>query len=407
MGGAAMKRIVIAGAAIAGLSAARGLRKAGFDGRIQLVDQEPTSPYRRPEVSKGILEGRVDETSIKVPWPDDLDLELVPASLRHVDFGAGTVIADHDGATITLPYDGLVLATGSLARLAPFRPLGNVFSLRSLDDGLRMRQALVGAQRLVLVGGGFIGLEVAAVARKLGLDVTVVEAAEVPLRHALGRTFGDHIAAVHRDRGVRILCGHTVAGVHGDATVEAVSLADGTRLPADVVLVSIGSTPATNWLTSSGLDTTRGVLCDRTCAPRGLADVVAAGDVATWHNPLYERHMRVEHWTNAIEQGTYAAQRLLGTHDPKGFVSAPYFWSDQYGMRLQSVGSTAGYDQIEILARDSERLLVAYGRQGRLICVAGLHAGRAVMSYRRLVLDRATMDAARTQANETVEVIRA
>lgn len=396
-----MRRVVIAGAATAGLSAARTLRQAGFDGRIQLVDSEPASPYRRPEVSKGILEGRIDETTIRTPWPDDLGLELVTASLRHVDFGARTVVAD----AVTLPYDGLVVATGSLARPSPFQQLGNVFSLRSLDDGVRMHQALAGAQRLVLIGGGFIGLEVAAVARKLGLHVTVVEAAEVPLGHALGADFGEHLAALHRDRGVEILCGRRVSGIHGAGTVESVSLADGTHLPADIVLVSIGSVPAVDWLASSGLDTARGVPCDRTCAVRGTTGVVAAGDVAHWYNPLYQRHVRVEHWTNAIEQGTYAARRLLGKHDPEGFASAPYFWSDQYGMRLQSVGSTTGYDETEILSRNGEKLLVAYGRQGKLICVAGLDMGTTVMSYRHLVSEQATMDAVRTKACEKEDTV--
>ncbi|MBB5157141.1 oxidoreductase C-terminal domain-containing protein [Saccharopolyspora phatthalungensis] len=138
----------------------------------------------------------------------------------------------------------------------------------------------------------------------------------------------------------------------------------------------------------------------------GAAGVVAAGDAANWYNPLYERFMRVEHWTNAIEQGTYAARRPLGTHDPDGFASAPYFWSDQYGMLLQSVGSTAGYDEIEILVRDGEKLLVAYARHGRLICVAGLHAGTAVMSYRCLVSAQATMDTVRAKEHETAEAVR-
>jgi NADPH-dependent 2,4-dienoyl-CoA reductase/sulfur reductase-like enzyme len=396
-----MNRILIAGASTAGLSAARELRKIGFAGTIQLVDEEPESPYRRPEVSKGILGGKIDETTIKVRWPEDLDLERVSGMrLSEIDFRARTVTGERDHSTLTLSFDGLVIATGSTARPSPFDPhLANVFSLRSLQDGLRMREAMLKSERIVLIGGGFIGLEVAAVARGMGIAVTIVEATDVPLGHALGSAFGTHMATMHRERGVEIICGVTVTSVDGKhGAVESVSLSDGRRLEADVVLVSIGSVPAVDWLTASGLDASGGVMCDHTCAADGLEMVVAAGDVASWYNPLYQRQMRVEHWTHAIEQGTYAARRLLGVHDPVGFASAPYFWSDQYGMRLQSIGSTLGFDETETLLEEGEKLVVAYGREDHVICIAGLHAGTAVMSYRKHVLERATMDEVRQKA---------
>ena len=400
-----LKRIVVAGAATAGLSAARELRKQGFAGVIQLVDAEPASPYRRPEVSKGILSGKIDESTIKVRWPDDLGLELRSGvRITEVDFSARTLTAHEADETVTLPFDGLVIATGSRARPSPFDPtFTNVFSLRSLDDGLRMRGALDGAERIVLVGGGFIGLEVAAVARTKGIAVTIVEATDVPLGNALGDAFGRHMAAMHESHGVEIICGETVTGIEGsDGVADTVSLSNGRQLPADLVLVSIGSVPAVDWLTVSGIEAAAGVVCDETCAVLGLEDVVAAGDVASWFNPLYQRRMRVEHWTNAIEQGTYAARRLLGVHDPAGFSSAPYFWSDQYGGRLQSYGSTQGYDEVEVLVRDGEKLLVAYGREGRVICTAGLQCGAAILAYRRLVLDLASMDDVRRHALETL-----
>jgi NADPH-dependent 2,4-dienoyl-CoA reductase/sulfur reductase-like enzyme len=196
-----------------------------------------------------------------------------------------------------------------------------------------------------------------------------------------------------------VITGVTVTGLEGaHGAVRTVSLSDGRQLPADLVLVSIGSQPSVDWLTTSGLDAAAGVQCDHTCAVEGLRDVVAAGDVASWHNPLYDRRMRVEHWTNAIEQGTYAARRLLGVHDPAGFVSAPYFWSDQYGMRLQSIGSTQGFDEAEVLAHDGDKLVVAYGREGRLVCVAGLHAGTAVMGFRAMVVGAAPMTDVRAKA---------
>lgn len=396
-----MRRIVVAGAAMAGLSAARELRKQGFAGTIQLLDEEPASPYRRPEVSKGILSGKVDETTIKVRWPDDLGLELLGGvRLTEVDLTGRTVTGQRGDDSLTVPYDGLVIATGSRARPSPFDPtLRNVFSLRSLGDGLHMREAMRDAQRIVLVGGGFIGLEVAAVARTQGIEVTVVEATDVPLGHALGDVFGRRMAALHQSRGVEIICGETVLGFEGrDGLADTVSLSDGRELAADLVLVSIGSMPAVEWLTVSGLDALAGVVCDRTCAVVGVDDAVAAGDLASWYNPLYERQMRVEHWTNAIEQGTYAGRRLLGAHDPAGFSSAPYFWSDQYGMRLQSYGSTHGYDEIEVLVDEGDKLMVAYGRQGRVISVAGLQGGAAILAYRRLVVAGASMNEVRQHA---------
>jgi NADPH-dependent 2,4-dienoyl-CoA reductase/sulfur reductase-like enzyme len=400
-----LQRVLVAGAATAGLSAARELRKQGFAGVIQLVDEEPASPYRRPEVSKGILSGKIDETTIKVRWPDDLDLELLgDVRLTEVDF-AGRFASGHQaGKSIKLPYDGLVIATGSRARPSPFDPtLRNVFSLRSLGDGLRMRDAMHHADRIVLVGGGFIGLEVAAVARTQGKAVTVVEATDVPLGHALGDVFGRHMADLHIRRGVEIICGETVTGIEGsDGLAHTVSLSDGRQLPTDLVLVSIGSIPAVDWLTVSGLEALGGVLCDKTCAVVGLDDVVAAGDVANWFNPLYQRQMRIEHWTNAIEQGTYAGRRLLGVHDPEGFSSAPYFWSDQYGMRLQSYGSTQGYDEVEVLVHEDEKLMVAYGREGTVICAVGLQSGASILAYRRLVIARATMDETRQHAAEAL-----
>jgi NADPH-dependent 2,4-dienoyl-CoA reductase/sulfur reductase-like enzyme len=396
-----MRRIVVAGGATAGLSAARELRKRGFDGEVLLVDEEPASPYRRPEVSKGILSGKFDEAKIAVPWPTDLDLQRrTGLRLQAVDLDRRTLSGVFDGEHVELGYDGLVIATGSVARPSPFDPeLSGVFSLRKLTDGLRMRDAMRDAQRLVLIGGGFIGLEVAAVARDLGRDVAVVEAADVPLGTVLGNVFGRHMTALHRSRGVEVITGVTVTGLEGaDGAVRTVSLSDGRQLPADLVLVSIGSLPSVDWLTTSGLDAAAGVRCDHTCAVEGLPDVVAAGDVASWHNPLYDRRMRVEHWTNAIEQGSYAARRLLGVHDPAGFVSAPYFWSDQYGMRLQSIGSTQGFDEAEVLAHDGDKLVVAYGREGRLVCVAGLHAGTAVMGFRAMVLAAAPMADVRAKA---------
>ncbi|GAA4548299.1 FAD/NAD(P)-binding oxidoreductase [Pseudonocardia xishanensis] len=390
------QRVVVAGASTAGLSAARHLRRAGFTGSITLADTEEHAPYRRPEVSKGMLTGKVDRTTAAVRFPDDLGLELLGGTtLVGLDLAARTVRAVSDGAARELPFDGLVIATGTEARPSPYGTVRGAHVLRSLSDAVALRAALTEAQSVVIVGAGFIGLEVAAVLRGLDKEVTVLEAAGVPLERVLGARFGEHLATVHADRGVWLRCGVMVDGVEvgPDGAVTAVRTSDGMRVEADVVLLATGAVPATAWLAGSGLDVADGVRCDATCAVEGAENVVGAGDVASWWNPLYRRRMRVEHWNHALDQGAYAASRLLGLHDPAGFSTAPYFWSDQFGMRIQSIGSTAGHDRAEVVEHHGDRLVVAYGHEGSLVAVAGIQAGTAINGYRRPVLDRVALDA--------------
>jgi NADPH-dependent 2,4-dienoyl-CoA reductase/sulfur reductase-like enzyme len=203
---------------------------------------------------------------------------------------------------------------------------------------------------------------------------------------------------------VALVCGAGVAGIEGHGRVERVRLTDGTVLEADLVLAAIGSAPAVDWLASSGLDVARGVRCDSGCAVEGAPGVVAAGDVASWLNPLYGRTMSVEHWTHAIQQGSFAARRLLGCADPEGFASAPYFWSDQFDFKLESFGSTAGHDEARIVDHDGDGVIVAYGRAGLLVAVAGLNAGRRLHAYRRLVERRATIDDAQIPGGERCSI---
>ncbi|WP_028267813.1 NAD(P)/FAD-dependent oxidoreductase [Arthrobacter sp. MA-N2] len=399
-----MDNIVIAGASTAGLTAARELRKKGFMGRLRLVEQDRSGPYRRPEVSKGLLSGALNASDIAIAWPADLDLELVlGARLEHLDVGDRAVGIRHDdGRAESLHFDRLLLATGCIARPTPFDPtIGRVHTLRSAQDAQNMKADLDRADRVAIIGGGFIGLEVAAVAQKLGKSVTVIEAAEIPLSRILGDVFGNRIAAHHQAHGVELITGASVVGldVDGSNNVAAVALASGERIEADVVLMAIGSRPAIDWLESSGLPSSDGIECDETCAVEGTDGlIVAAGDLASWINPLYQRRMRVEHWTNAIEQGTYAARRLMGAHDPDGFVSAPYFWSDQHGVKIQSIGSSFGHDEAVVIDESDDSMLVAYGLNGRLLSVAGLNAGTRVMKHRRLVLEGASMTEVRGAA---------
>jgi NADPH-dependent 2,4-dienoyl-CoA reductase/sulfur reductase-like enzyme len=392
-----MDRVVIAGASIAGLSAARELRRGGFDGSLTLVDADLEAGYRRPAVSKGILTGEDTPEKVRLPWPEDPSLELHSgARLHSLDLERRALVGDDaEGAPLVLPFDGLVLATGSAAKRTPLgRALDGVFTLRGMSDALALREALRSARRLVVVGAGFIGLEVAASARKLGLEVTVVEAAPRPLGHVLGPELADRMAALHVERGVEIACGVTVAEVEGRGEVEVVELTNGRRLETDVLLVAVGSVPAVGWLEGSGLDVgAHGVACDPTCAADGADRIVAAGDITAWKNPLYGRRMRIEHWTNAQEQGAYAARRLLGSHDPEGFSSAPYFWSDQYDSKVQSIGSTIGHDQARVVLNADGKIAVGYGQEGRLIAVAGINVGPLIPRARRLIESRSPVAA--------------
>lgn len=386
--------VVIVGGSTAGLSAARELRTQGYDGDIQVLDSDPRAPFRRPAVSKGILSGAQSASDVAVPWPDALGLQRVTGTATGLDLEARLVHAsDPDGATFSLPFASLVIATGTAARPLPM-PGGELAStLRGLEDGESSHARLQNAKRIVIVGGGFIGLEAAAVARGMGKDVTVVEAAPLPLAHAVGTTLGWHIAELHRTRGVSLVCGVGVASIHQEGDGFHLVLSSGATLEADFVLGAVGSAPVTGWLQGSGLDIANGVRCDATCAVVGAEGVVAAGDVATWPNPLYGRLMRVEHWANAIEQGTFAARTLMGTHDSLGFSSAPYFWSDQYELKIQSIGSAAGHDESVVLEHDGERIIVAYGRDGALVGVAGVNTGPIIPKYRPMIDRRELLSA--------------
>ncbi|MFB6939462.1 NAD(P)/FAD-dependent oxidoreductase [Streptomyces chartreusis] len=352
-----MRRIVVVGASAAGLAAAETLRREGHDGTLTLVGDEPLAPYDRPSLSKQLLAGEWEPGRLDLRTPDDLaglDLDLrlgVPAtSLRladaEVDLGDGS----------SVPYDGLIIATGVRPRRLPGAG-GHV--LRTLDDAVRLRDRLAPGRRLVVVGAGFLGAEAAAVARRLGCEVTLLEPAPVPLAHAVGARVGEMLADAHRERGVDLRCGVTVTEVTG----HGVRLADGELVAADEVLTAVGALPNTDWLADSGLTVGDGVVCDEYC--EAARDVYAAGDVARWFNPLFGRSMRIEHRTNAAEQGMAAARNLLRPEARKPFAPVPYFWSDQYDMKIQAYGYLRGHDEVAVVEGDvAERRFVAVYRTG-------------------------------------------
>jgi NADPH-dependent 2,4-dienoyl-CoA reductase/sulfur reductase-like enzyme len=391
-----VKSVAIVGMSLAGLRAAEALRRAGFDGRIDAIGAEAHLPYDRPPLSKELLAGswQPDDVVLRKQGVDDLDLEwrlgrravALDLAARHVEIEGGDRVT----------FDGLVIATGSVPRRLPSLDghLDGVFVLRTLDDALAIRSRLEAGPRVVVIGAGFIGAEVAATCRGRGLEVTVLEALPQPMVRGLGTEIGAVCAALHRDHGVDLRLGVSVEALEGDGRVERVRLADGAVIDADLVVVGIGVIPATDWLDGSGLTVADGVVCDET----GLAapGVVVAGDAARWPNPLFDgESMRLEHWTNATEQGVAAAERLLvgdGTALP--FAPVPFVWSDQYDVKIQSVGRFNADDDLHVAhgTLDERRFVALFGRRGRLTGALGFGRPRQVMQYRRMIAERRSFD---------------
>jgi len=398
-------QMVVVGASLAGLRAAEELRRLGFDGRLAIVGAEAHLPYDRPPLSKELLAGEVptEQVSLRRQGYDDLraDWHLERRAV-HLDVDGRTVaLADGD----QLDFTGCVIATGATPRTLPGTPaLAGIHTLRTLDDCLAIRDALDDGPRVIVVGAGFIGAEVAATCRRRHLSVTVLEALPTPMVRGLGPVLGDVLAALHRDHGVDLRTGVGVAGFEGDERVERVRLDDGDSIDADVVVVGVGVTPETAWLEDSGLTLDNGVVCDETLL--ATPGVVAAGDVCRWPNPLFDGElMRLEHWTNAAEQGVAAAQRLLasdGAGEP--FAPVPFVWSDQYDVKIQVAGHVRGDDDIEVVSGTlaERRFVAAVGRAGRLVGAVGFSNPRVLMQYRRLIAERASfadaIDAARQEA---------
>jgi NADPH-dependent 2,4-dienoyl-CoA reductase/sulfur reductase-like enzyme len=402
------QRIVVVGSSLAGLRAAEELRHRGFGGTITMVGDEPREPYDRPPLSKQVLAGEwdVDRIALAVAHEggiDGLDLEWRRgAQAVGLDPGDRRLRLRAGG---DLAYDGLVIATGARPRELPgTEELASVRTLRTLDDALALRAALdAGARRVVVVGAGFIGAEVAATCRTAGCDVTILEALPVPLGRALGDEMGAVMGDLHRDHGVDVRLGVGVAGFAGDGAVTRVDLADGTHVEADLVVVGIGVTPNTSWLEGSGLPLDDGVVCDATT--RVAPGIVAAGDVARWPSHRVGEVLRVEHWDNALTMGVHAAPRLLAdrggdpAHDPATtapYDPVPWFWSDQYDRKIQLAGRSSPADEVRVVdgSTDERRFVALYRRGDRLVGVLAMNRPRLLMTFRRLVEKGATWDEA-------------
>ena len=368
-----MDTFVIVGGGLAAAKTAEGLRRGGFEGRVVLLGDEHHLPYERPPLSKGYLLGteELETAFVHSPeWYDEQD----------VDLRAGTVVTalDPDAHTVAtddghVGYDRLLIATGSTPRRLPVADDSGapVAYLRTIEDSNRLRESLQPGRRIVIIGGGWIGLEVAAAARTAGCEVVVLEALDLPLVRVLGSEVAEVFRTLHEEHGVDLRTNATVTSVENDGGRAVVRLAEGSSVTADLLVVGVGVTPNTALGQAAGLKTDNGIVVDewlRTSQP----DVFAAGDVANAYHPVLRRHLRVEHWDNAIEQGLTAARNMLGAEEP--YERLPYFFTDQYDLGIEYVGSVGpdGYDEVVLRGDLPGRVLTAFWlKDGSAL--AGMH----------------------------------
>jgi 3-phenylpropionate/trans-cinnamate dioxygenase ferredoxin reductase component len=412
-------KAVVVGASLAGWRAVETLRAEGFEGLLTLVGAERHLPYDRPPLSKQVLAGT---------WPPEkavLADRRRSSELRvHEVLGRQAVRLDVEGRAVELDdgsivqADGIVIATGAAPRPLPgtesLGPADGLFTLRTLDDSLALRAAVTAApeSRVVVIGAGFIGAEVASTSAQLGCRVTVLEALDIPLRLVLGPELGRHCASLYGAHGVDLRTSVSVTRLrravgNGEADGSAaagrleVELADGEIIVADVVVVGIGVAPSTGWLNDSGLEVGNGVVCDHSLF---AADgIVAAGDVARWEwrHDNGEEQIRIEHWQVAAEAGVAAARSLLaGRIDAPAFSPVPYFWSDQFDIRFQVLGNPSGEDEVVITEGSLEegKFVAVFGRAGRLRAVMAIGKPRPLMGFRPLLQTGCSFDDALAHA---------
>ncbi|HUG36627.1 MAG TPA: FAD-dependent oxidoreductase [Candidatus Limnocylindrales bacterium] len=369
------RRIVIVGASLAGATAAVTLREEGFDGEIHLLGAERELPYNRPPLSKTYLRGE-----------EGFDAQLVKPAAYYAEqrielrLGAPATSIDTSGKTVDLgsgarvPYDQLLVTTGSRNRTlsVPGANLDNVFQLRTVQECDRIRAVIPKSRRAVVIGFGFIGCEVSASLRQLGVEVAVVEGARVPLARVLGDEVGQVLAEIHRDKGVELVLEDSVAALEGNARVERVRTTKGRVLECDMVVAGIGIVPNTELLGAAGAAVDNGVLVDGHCRT-SLPDVFAAGDVTNHLHPIFGR-LRVEHWNNGQRQGQAAARAMLGGAAPYDYIHS--FWSDQYEHLIEYVGFAKRWDRVVFRGRPESRKFLGFFLEGGIIRAAvGLDRG--------------------------------
>lgn len=390
-----MARMVIVGAGLAGAKAAEALRDRGFDGEVTLIGDEPHRPYERPPLSKEFLAGKADRESVFVhpeEWYAEQRVELRLGAATRID-RAGHRVELVDGGTVG--YDKLLLATGSRPRSLPVPGIEarGVHMLRRLEDAERLKSILTPGSRLAVIGAGWIGLEVAAAAREAGVEVCVLEALELPLLRVLGPEVALIFADLHDERGVDLRFGVTVREITTrDGVACGVRLADDTEVPADNVLVSVGITPNTGLASEAGLEVRDGILVDaslRTTDP----DIYAAGDVASAYHPLLGRHIRVEHWANALNQPATAAAAMLGS--AAVYDELPYFYTDQYDLGMEYIGHVepGAHDRIVFRGNVTKHEFIAFWlNHNRILAGMAVNTWDMIDPIKALIRSRTTID---------------
>ncbi|NEW56937.1 oxidoreductase [Nocardia cyriacigeorgica] len=384
-----LNRIVIVGASLAGLRAAQTLRAEAFAGEVTVVGAESHLPYNRPPLSKGVLDG---EDDIALPGADDLDSHWLHGR-RAVDLRVDErVVVLDDGSAV--PYDGLVIATGARARRFEHQPPG-VHSLRTVEDALALRAELTaGPRHLTVIGGGFIGSEVASTARRQGLPVTLVDAGPYPMRETLGAHAAQWLAHHHERNGVELVAGVRAAGFDGEARVTAVRLDDGRQIHTDLVVAGTGVVPNTDWLRTSGLKLDDGVVTTDSLFAHGESAIVAAGDLVRWPHRHYDGALiRIEHWANANEQGALAARNLLaGPEAAAPYTAIPSFGTSVHGARVQTAGLPALGDEELVMIDEPDRLAVAFLARGVLVGAVAVNAPKDLLRLKRGIAAHATRE---------------
>ena len=368
---------VIVGAGLAGGGAATTLREEGFDGRLVLIGAEPQPPYERPSLSKEYLRGESSFEQVLFQPLDfyaENDVETrFGVRVTRVDAAEKVVELDH-GERVA--YDALLVATGAQNRRIPIPgiDLEGIYGLRTVADSDRIREEISPGHKAVVVGMGFIGMEVTASLRQSGVEVAVVDRNTVPLRRVLGEEIGRVVGEIHRGHGAELIFEDKVAAFEGTERVERITTQRGHRIECDFVVVGLGVEPAAELLAGTGVEIDNGVLVDEYLRT-GVEGIYAAGDVANHYHPVFKRHIRVEHWQNALKQGPAAARNMLGENEPYGEI--PWFWSDQYEHNLQYAGFHSEWDELVVRDSTEERNFVAFYRKGgRVLAAVAINGGR-------------------------------
>ncbi len=387
------KRIVVAGGSLAGQSAVTVLADLARDAEIIWITGELQPAYSKPALSKEFMQGHFEVEDLTLPeiQTGEINLQIIR--------GKPCVSLDTENQTVTLSdgesvrYDHLIICTGGNARMpAMMSGIKGVYALRTFEDAVAIRSRLAEKPNTLVIGGGLIGCEFAASARALDLDVTLVEQLESLLDRPFGGTLSPYFAELHKEHGVEVLLGTSVERLKqtGEGAVSGIVLSDGTEIDADLVVVGAGSQPATQWLESSGIKLQDGIVCNEFLAASD-PHIHAAGDIARWINPVFDTQMRVEHWTNASAQGRAAAKNAVAALNKQPELAAPfgdvpYFWSDQYGQKIQMVGWYPGHDRVEIQEAGNEKgPMVKFYHNDALVAAAAVNSPRAIMLMRRQI----------------------